>query len=280
METSTEGKVKEERNGACEGVKETGEEITRIPKNSTVEIIRFEDGEESWMCRTGPETLDATELATDLPNFVLFPKDFGLEKKLLVEIFREEPGINDPDTLYELCCEDVKILRARGILDKYVLNDEETSVLCAVTRLGKSGFDFNGLLQSCAVRTSEFVYMLLSGLRKLPWYKETLYFGIGSDKPIKERTKNELIRFPFCVGSSSIGRINNSINKDFKETFRVEDCWGYDVSDFDLSDDETEKYCNYTSRYSSQDNLIIIIIIIIFSFNKRKNSYTRTLERF
>lgn len=186
-----------------------------------------------------------TERKPAFPKLVPFPSCCKIEELSLLEALREEPAITEPDALYRKCFEDVRHLKECGILDKYILSDEETVVLCVTTKLTESGFNFDEMLQSCKEKVpSRFAMLLLKSLRKLPQYKGTLYFGRGSDKPMHKVRKGCFVCYPFYLTSSSMATIRGNLIKfKFKQVFRVENCWGYDISDFVCAEDKGSDYC-------------------------------------
>lgn len=167
-------------------------------------------------------------------------------KLLFFDAVREVPGIKEPDTVYEECCKRSKHLREQGILDKYIINEEEASALCAITYLKKVEFDIETLFYSLEKKDHlKLAILTLRSLRKLQRHKGTLYIGKGFDKQDEMVMKGKHLYFPFCIASPSMDYITSTLAKiKFKEIFRVEHCWGYDISDFAFSEDDTVGYCN------------------------------------
>ena len=199
----------------------------------------------TFLLRCNQDTQPTTERKPVFPKLAPFPSSCGIEKLSLLEALRNETVIADPDALYKKCCESAKCLREYGTLDKHILSDEEAAVLCATTKLAESGLDFNEMLQSSKEKAlSTFAVLLLKSLRKLPQHRGTLYFGRGSNETLQERVKGQFLRRPFCFTSSSMAAIRDDISKfKFKEISSVEDCWGYDLSDFVCTEDCEQGYC-------------------------------------
>ena len=244
-------------------------EVERATLEDKVQAERSneEDGEtfEEFIYRRGPaerrrrnhaialntayEIQQTEEIKPSLPDFAPFPEEYKTEEITLLEALEEEPETKDPRTICDECCKRVSLLKERGILDRYILSEAEAAVLCAFSFLFESGFDFRVTLLSCKEKPpSKLMVLIMRALRKLPQYRGTLYFLRGSDEPAKEKKKNELLRCPFCVSSSyTTATKDNSKRTEFKEVFRVEDGWGYDVSDFILREDEIKSYCKTTA---------------------------------
>ena len=214
-----------------------------------------------FVLRDDQGTQLVTEQKPFFPELVPFPSGYEIEKLLLLEALREETAIKDPDTIYKKCFEEVKILRECGTLDKYILSDEEAAVLCATTKLFENEFNFRKLFQPCKEKaSSKFAVLLLKSLRKLPQHKGTLYFGRGSSGTLQERVKGQFLRHPFCFASSSMAVIREGLEKfKFKQVFRVEDCWGYDISDFVCTKDKEPSNCKiFLTIYTLCNPLFIL----------------------
>ena len=204
-------------------------------------VVSFEEIDLTFLCSKSKDSISSTGgTKTELPKRIPFPDGFETDKNSLLDALKENPEIKDPCRIYSSCLENVKFIKEQGILDRYVFSEEEAAVLFAIPRLMEIGFDFNAMFLSCKRKTfSMLVVLLLRSLRKLPCYRGTLYFGVGSDEPVKERAKNEIFSCNFCVASNSVASVKEGPGKNkFKEIFRVDNCWGYDISDFFLAKDD------------------------------------------
>lgn len=160
---------------------------------------------------------------------------------------REENCVINPEIIHGNCYEAMDILKTNNILDKYVLNDDETAVLCAVPMLLDEGFSIQKLIKFCTVKTpSKLLIMMLIALRKLPRYRGQMYFEIKKIRKIKSRNKGSIIQPFFCIASKEmiIRNEKSNIDKSCREIFRVEEGWGYDISDFVITKDRSGNYCN------------------------------------
>ena len=174
-----------------------------------------------------------------IPEFKL-PESF--EVTSLLEALRSEPKVTDPDLIYSKAMERLNIIKEDKTLDKYILDDEEAATLCAVPLLMKAGLDFSETVDLCKEKppTKLFV-LLLKSLRKLPQIRAVFYFGETHNK-LAQRTKNSYLQRNFVVASKSMQTVKESLEKEegghFKEIFRVEGGWGYDIRDFIPVDEE------------------------------------------
>ena len=250
-----EGEVILNRRKEEEEEKEKEKRQQQIERDKGEEHKAFEDytkrrtevkrGSYTFLLRDDQNLRLVTEQKPVIPELAPFPSTREIEKFSLLEALREETAIKDPDTIYEKCCENVKCLSEYGTLDKYILSDEEAAVLCATTKLTENGLDLSDLFQSSKGKTTnKLVVLLLKSLRKLPQYRGTLYFGRGSDNPMHRVRKSCFMRHPFCFASSSMTLVREELEKfKFKEIFKTENCWGYDISDFVCTENKGPGYC-------------------------------------
>ena len=167
----------------------------------------------------------------------------------------EEGGIKDPFTLHRECYEAVSTLRAGHTLDKYVVSEDEAAVLCAIPMLLGRGFSLRRMAESCRDEKgpSKLMRMVLTALRKLPRYRGFMY--IKSDKRGKDarRKEKETIQLPMYVATKEMAdasgegeESNDTMDEGeegiYREVFRVERGWGYDMGDFVLRRGEGGAY--------------------------------------
>ena len=168
---------------------------------------------------------------------------------LLTALQEENVTITNPDEICTMCYNNVKILKSQGTLERYVVNEEEAATLCAIFMLIEAGLDIGSLAEPCTEKKpSKLMLKLLIALRKLPQCRGVLYFERRIKR--KKKGKENFIQCPFCFVSKDLYKTVGSESKTGgkKEVFRVEDCWGYDISDFypsDKSDKGKERHCNY-----------------------------------
>ena len=148
----------------------------------------------------------------------------------------EEAGVPNPSALCEDCYEMVKALKEEGALDKYVLNDDDAAVICAVPVLMENGFSFQGMVESCKEEPpSRLMVALLAALRKLPLYREVLYCEYETREGTVQWEAGDIFQVPFCASSKCMSSKRDGTDKSsYKEVFRIEKGWGYDISDFVL----------------------------------------------
>ena len=189
----------------------------------------------------GDNTLDqqaSEEESKDFQAMPPLPDDIEINKIMLLDALKEVEGLKDPDLTYSECCENVRFLKEQGVLNKYILNDEEAGSLCAIEKLHKARIFFKNRLHT------KLGLLILRSFRKLPRYTGTLYFGRGSDRLIEKKAKGEIVPCYFCVGSSSLSVVKDMLRgSTFKEIIRVENCWGYDISDFSHNESGTSNNC-------------------------------------
>ena len=167
----------------------------------------------------------------------------------------EDAGIKDPEALHGNCYEAVKTLKGKRVLDKYVLNEDEAAVVCAIPMLleeeeeeeeEEEGFLIHKMVESCTDNVPRMLLtMMLTALRKLPRYRGLLYFEgrKAKEEETSERKDGETIRPSFCVASKDMIEENEDTKAHSnREVFRVEDGWGYDISDFVVKRDESGCY--------------------------------------
>ena len=164
----------------------------------------------------------------------------------LKEEEEEECGVKDPFTIHRDCYDAVSTLRAGHTLDKYVVSEDEAAVLCAIPMLLGRGFSLRRMAEPCrdGKGPSMLMCMVLTALRKLPRYRGFMY--IESEKRGKDarREEGETIQLPMCVATKEMGNesgegeeIADGDEEEegmYREVFRVERGWGYDMGDFVL----------------------------------------------
>ena len=159
----------------------------------------------------------------------------------------EKGGIKDPFIIHRDCYEAVSTLRAGHTLDKYVVSEDEAAVLCAIPMLLGRGFSLRRMAEPCrdGKGPSMLMCMVLTALRKLPRYRGFMY--IESEKRGKDarREEGETIQLPMCVATKEMGdasgegeeiadTVDGAEEGLYREVFRVERGWGYDMGDFVL----------------------------------------------
>lgn len=169
---------------------------------------------------------------------------------------KEEAGIKEPEALHRNCYEAVKALRSGNFLDKYVLNEDEAAVICAIPNLLEETGDllFKRMVESCKEKApSKLLTIMLSAVRKLPRYTGVMYIEEGRKGSLERRKEGDIFQCPFCVGSSSLWLEEEEEERDdneYREIFRVEGGWGYEISDFVLKRDENGCY-GKTNKYGN-----------------------------
>ena len=110
------------------------------------------------------------------------------------------------------------------------------------------GFNVSEMVESCIKeKPSKLVTMILSALRKLPRCKGVLYYG--SHKKLRGKTPGSFVQCPFIVATQNMstislvaqGNAEDRDNSHFDEIYRLEEGWGYDISEFSHS---AEYYVN------------------------------------
>lgn len=157
---------------------------------------------------------------------------------------KEEVGPTDSARIGKKCYEAVDFLRARRVLDRYVLNEDEAAVICAIPFLLEKDFSFKSIVESCEEKPPrKFMVMILTALRKLPRYRGFLFFEQELHEVPPKREPGSIIRFPFYVASKyMILQNEGKIAKSYTEVFKVDNGWGYDISNFVLTEDENGNY--------------------------------------
>lgn len=160
---------------------------------------------------------------------------------------KEEGGIKDPDTLSKNCRDAVNALKAKHVLDKYILTDEEAAVLCAIPILLDEGFSIRAMIESCRDNEpSKLTRMMLTALRKLQRYRDVVYMQSKSHQQM-DRKQGEITRPTLCFAFKDVNSITENDDGTesgaYKEIFRVDEGWGYDMSDFVLFRDAEGHYC-------------------------------------
>ena len=193
----------------------------------------------------------------------------------LLLALRQEAGIKKPEELYKNCCETVKTLKEHGILKGYIINDEEAATLCAVSSLLKTGFGFEEMFERCTkMPPSALVLVVLKALRKLPRYIDVLYFCGEMANRVEEKL---FVSCVFSPSSRSMNFVKDGLDESkTNEIFRVEECWGYDISDFSLSKDDVAKYCKQINKYNGKATTIFINHFFFFSFFSFHLHFTAT----
>lgn len=227
---------------------EKTDEVKVKDEDRFLEVITFDEHLHSNVLKRADDVeftnFEHKPQLTHASNLAPLNVETGVEELSLLSALREEPGIKNPNNIYKEACKHVKYLKEHGILDKYIVNDDEAATLCTVPNLLESGIDLNTAFESCAKKSpSKLVVLLLKSLRKLPQSKGTVYFGRASDEPIEKRAKGTIVLFPFIVGSYNMAKARDNLKESkFKEIFRVESCFGYDASDF-VEREEAMTHC-------------------------------------
>lgn len=179
-------------------------------------------------------------LHTIFPRFVSLNNDIPqITSETFLAALREEGGIRDPDALHKNCYDAMNALKINHILDKYILCDDEAAVLCAISILLDDGFPIQKMVESCEDKApSNLLLMILLALRKLPRYKGIMYFSGKRKKEFRKRVIGDVIIFPFCIATKEMTDTGNEGENTYKELFKIEEGWGYDISDFTISKDE------------------------------------------
>ena len=258
---SLDNNVSFERDEPNEVVRNEPEEIDRSGEaNEPNEVVRFKSEEEAeedeeegnksaLKIITKISSCNVPE--THFPSLV--PLGGGAVPEIssasLLAALEEEPGIKDPAALHGNCCEAANTLKAGHALDRYVVSEAEAAVLCTIPMLLDSGFSLRGMVESCTEKEkkgpSKLLVMMLTVLRKLPRYRGVMYIESAKrDKGIR-RKEDEIIQLPICVATKKmVDGENNGKDKErrYREVFKVEHGWGYDMSDFVLRRDENGAY--------------------------------------
>lgn len=179
-------------------------------------------------------------------NFSTQPQMPGLKSPVSVEVtslleaLRSEPKVSNPKSIYDDAMKRVGTLKKGKTLDKYALSDEEAATLCAVPLLMKAGINFSEFVEACKVRPpSKLFVLLLKSFRKLPQTRGIIYFGEASTSQVN-RTNGSYLQRNFVVASASMQTVKECLEGegvDYKEIFRVEGGWGYDIGDFVQSEE-------------------------------------------
>lgn len=160
----------------------------------------------------------------------------------------EEAGVPNPEALHRVFYDMVKVLKDKSVLDKYVLSDDEAAVICAVSMLLINGIPFQGVDEpSKETPPNKLMIMILTALRKLPRYKGVVYFDGEKQERVTRRCSGDKFLVPFCASfkcmSAKKGATETGADEgSYKEIFRVEEGWGYDMSDFVLMKNESGCY--------------------------------------
>ena len=240
-----ENKEEEEQNQLVQMVErgeETFEEFVRArPDEKRIKLTSVIRDDQTSEIDT---SADPTSLVLTPPHKIEVERKIVPLSEALDEVLTHDVSA----AIFEESYKAVESLKEQGILDRYILNDDEAAVLCAIPKLIESAFDFKALFQSCRDKAPcKLVVLMLKSLRKVPWHKGTLYFGRECDKPIKRRKTNSVLCYPFLVASSSTSNVKESLDKSkYREILRVDDCWGYDISDFVSYDGKTLNQCKQT----------------------------------
>ena len=169
----------------------------------------------------------------------------SLEVTSLLEALKSEPKVTNPDFVYSKAMERLNTVKEDGILDRYILNDEEIATLCAVVLLIKTGVDLSETVEACEKKPpSKLFVLLLKSLRKLPQTRSVFYFGEANNK-VPVRKKGNYLQRNFVVTSRSMRHVKESLDKEsgfYKEIFRVDEGWGYDLSAFSQAGNEGEDF--------------------------------------
>ena len=177
---------------------------------------------------------------------------------LLTALEEENVPIKISEAICKTCYSNVKVLKSQGTLKRYNVNEEEAATLCAISMLIEAGLDIGGLAEHCTEKKpSKLMLKLLLALRKLPQCRGVLYFERRIKR--KKKGKENFIQHPFCFVSKDLYKIVGSESKTGgkKEVLRVEDGWGYDISDFYPSgkrEERKERHCNYHQYNASMLN--------------------------
>ena len=167
----------------------------------------------------------------------------------LLKALKEETKIQNTEVLYKDCCEAANFLKESHALDKFVLNEGEAAVLCALSKLLISGFPVKAMIESCKEKApSTFLVSMLVALRKLPRYRGVMYFEHESQTNPTKREKGNTFQPSFCVTSKSMNiKKEGTRTGRYREIFRIEDGWGYDISEFSLTKDANGYYGKLTN---------------------------------
>lgn len=178
----------------------------------------------------------------------------------------EEAGVPSPSALYEDCYEMVKALKEEGALDKYVLNEDDAAAICAVPVLMENGFSFQGMVESCKEEPpSRLMLALLAALRKLPLYREVMYCEWETREGTVQWGAGAIFQVPFCASSKCMSSRRGGTDKSsYKEVFRIEKGWGYDISDFVLEKDVYGRYGIQKNKFIFSDFFLFMITFLFF----------------
>ena len=229
--------------------------ITRNAKNDSAAQIESKGNGRS--IRINQSTVHA-----ELPPLVPLSEEDSRSTEISSDSFlaalKEEPGIKDPEALHRRCYETMSILKAKRVLDRYVLNEDEVAVVCAIPILleqeqqgqqeevEEEPFSVQNMIYLCKEKPpSKLLRMLLTALRKLPRYRGIMYFEASKVKTgkVRGRKEGDVLKFPFCAATKDMPvKRKRTKAQVYREVFRVEDGWGYDLSDFILERDEEGRY--------------------------------------
>ena len=167
----------------------------------------------------------------------------------LLKALKEETEIQNPEVLYGDCYEAAKFLKESHVLDKFVLNVGEAAVLCALSKLLNSGFPIQGMIESCKEKSpSTFLTLMVTALRKLPRYRGVMYFEHESQTNPTKREKGNTFQPSFCITSKSMNMKEERTGTGrYREIFRIEEGWGYDISEFNPIKDTNGYYGKWTN---------------------------------
>lgn len=220
------------------------DELTEQP-NDEAQLIT-----DSRTQRTGTSFGLDNVIHPKLPN--LFPLDksdiHGVSSESFLAALREETEIKDPDTIHRNSYKEMKVLKEKCILDKYVLNDDEAAVVCSIPILLNNDDEFSikkAIIRCKESTPSKLFVMMFTVLRKLPKYRGHMYIEIEKKKMAKKRERGSSVRLSFCVATKETNMKKESTNTDdYREIFRIEEGWGYDISDFiSTRNDVGDEYC-------------------------------------
>lgn len=230
-----------------------------MPGYGLTERFKDDDDRDRLFVGTKPQKRrPASSVRSTHPPLVPLGEDYDPEissDSFLSALKEEEPDIKDPEALRRSCYDAVKVLKAKRVLDKYVLSENEAAVTCAIPMLlgieeegEEESFSVQKMFEFCKEKApGKLLTMMLTALRKLPRYRGLLYFegrkaGTKTKRPLK-RTEGEILQPSFCVASKAmIADKKGTKEHSYREVFRVEDGWGYDLSDFILKKDERGYY--------------------------------------
>ena len=163
---------------------------------------------------------------------------------------RSNRKILNPERIYHESQEAVRYLRSQGILDKYILNDDEAAAVCSISLLERESFDFEDLVNECfSFAPSLLLLVILTSLRKLPRYKGTLFIENDKYNGAARETSDYIVGV-FCYASMEITKSDKMLDTR-REILKIEDGWGYDASDFCLERTKTGDFGKQNKFYDS-----------------------------